>query len=102
MPDVAVVSAEAAAAMAAGVRDLLAVDFAVAVTGVGGPGAQDGEPAGSVWFATASESGVTTWHHHFDADPVRVVARTVRCALEGMAKALDAGPADGGADSTER
>src|SRR3954464_14954183 len=37
-----VVSAEAAQAMAARVRELLMADFAVAITGAGGPSAQDG------------------------------------------------------------
>ncbi|MEU7632849.1 CinA family protein [Nocardia sp. NPDC049220] len=34
---------------------------AVAVTRAGGPDPQDGEPAGSVWFAVATEADVRAW-----------------------------------------
>ena len=47
-----VVSQAAAVAMARGASCLLEADVAVAVTGVGGPGSQDGEPPGTVWAAT--------------------------------------------------
>jgi nicotinamide-nucleotide amidase len=52
VPDGRVVSEAAAAAMARGVSRLLKADIAVAVTGVGGPDPQDGEPPGTVWAAT--------------------------------------------------
>ena len=38
--------------MARGTGRLLNADVAVAVTGVGGPDPQDGEPPGTVWAAT--------------------------------------------------
>ena len=44
-----VVSAEAAEAMADGVRDLLKSDVGLSVTGVAGPEEQDGQPAGTVF-----------------------------------------------------
>jgi nicotinamide-nucleotide amidase len=47
-----VVSEAAALAMASSVAHLLDADIAVAVTGVGGPDPQDGEPPGTVWAAT--------------------------------------------------
>jgi nicotinamide-nucleotide amidase len=47
-----VVSETAALAMARGAGRLLKADAAVAVTGVGGPDPQDGEPPGTVWVAT--------------------------------------------------
>lgn len=47
-----VVSEAAAAAMARGASRLLKADIALAVTGVGGPDPQDGEPPGTVWAAT--------------------------------------------------
>lgn len=52
VPGGPVVSKAAALAMARGAARLLAADFALAVTGVGGPGPQDGEPPGTVWTAT--------------------------------------------------
>jgi nicotinamide-nucleotide amidase len=52
VPGGPVVSEAAAVAMAGGAGRLLAADVAVAVTGVGGPDPQDGEPPGTVWVAT--------------------------------------------------
>jgi nicotinamide-nucleotide amidase len=52
VPDGPVVSEAAAVAMARGTGRLLDADVAVAVTGVGGPDPQDGEPPGTVWTAT--------------------------------------------------
>ena len=47
-----IVSERAALAMAAGARTALAADLTVALTGVGGPQEEDGEPPGTVWIAT--------------------------------------------------
>ena len=52
VPSGPVVSEEAAAAMASSAGRLLEADVAVAVTGVGGPDPQDGQPPGTVWAAT--------------------------------------------------
>jgi nicotinamide-nucleotide amidase len=52
VPEGPVVSEAAAVAMARGAGRLLGADVAVAVTGVGGPDPQDGEPPGTVWAAT--------------------------------------------------
>jgi nicotinamide-nucleotide amidase len=46
-----VVSEEVAAAMAAGVKDLMGSTWAISTTGVAGPGPADGVPAGTVWVA---------------------------------------------------
>lgn len=82
VPDVPAVSETAAIAMAQGVRALTDADVAVATTGVGGPGSQDGEPAGSVWCATATRDTAWAVHHHFDGDPAAVLDQSVNCALE--------------------
>ncbi|HEY1621811.1 MAG TPA: CinA family protein [Streptosporangiaceae bacterium] len=52
VPHGPVVSEAAAVAMARGAGRLLEADVAVAVTGVGGPDPQEGEPPGTVWAAT--------------------------------------------------
>jgi nicotinamide-nucleotide amidase len=52
VPGGPVVSEAAAVAMARGAGRLLEADVAVAVTGVGGPDPQNGEPPGTVWVAT--------------------------------------------------
>jgi nicotinamide-nucleotide amidase len=46
-----VVSEEVAAAMAAGVKDLMGSTWAISTTGVAGPGPAEGVPAGTVWVA---------------------------------------------------
>ncbi|WP_067814735.1 CinA family protein [Nocardia inohanensis] len=89
VPDVPVVSETAARAMAAGVRALLGADLAVAVTGVGGPDPQDGEPAGSVWLAVEGPAGTRTRHEHFDGDPTEVLRQTVEVAFDMLLAALD-------------
>ncbi|NNH70524.1 hypothetical protein HLB23_11725 [Nocardia uniformis] len=43
--------------------------------------AQDGAPAGSVWFAVETESGQQVSHQVFDGEPERVLERTVEFAL---------------------
>lgn len=48
-----VVSAECAQQMAEAARDVLGADVGIAVTGVAGPGEQDDEPVGTVWFGLA-------------------------------------------------
>ena len=52
VPDGPVGSEVAAVAMAREAGRLLGADHALAVTGVGGPDPQDGQPPGTVWAAT--------------------------------------------------
>jgi nicotinamide-nucleotide amidase len=79
-----VVSEQAARAMATGVARLMGASAAVAVTGVGGPGEEEGEPPGTVWFGvlgTASDD-VHTELLRYDGDPEQVLADTTQHALE--------------------
>ena len=48
---VGAVSQECAAAMAKGVRRLLKTDLAVSLTGIAGPGGENGKPAGTVYVS---------------------------------------------------
>jgi nicotinamide-nucleotide amidase len=53
VPQGPVVTSDAAAAMAAGVRRRLHADIGLAVTGVAGPDEQEGQPPGTVFMAVA-------------------------------------------------
>jgi nicotinamide-nucleotide amidase len=79
-----VVSEQAARAMATGVARLMGAGAAVAVTGVGGPGDEEGEPPGTVWFGVlGTASGeVHTELRRYDGDPQQVLAATTQHALE--------------------
>jgi len=72
-----VVSRECALAMAEGVRALTGADTALATTGVAGPGAEDGVPAGTVWVAAAA--GPDAWANRLEIEGDRVVVRAATC-----------------------
>ena len=81
VPDCPVVSRACAQHMAEGAARLLGADYAVAVTGVGGPGSQDGEPPGTVWFAVTGPIGTQARRHRFDGEPDEILELTVDEAL---------------------
>src|SRR4051794_6673318 len=87
-----VVSAPAAAAMASEARRLLGADVAVAVTGVAGPDEQDGQPAGTVWFALAHDDRTETHLEHFSGTPTEVVDATCAWALHWVLDHCEARP----------
>lgn len=91
VPQVPVVSREAALAMAQGARARLGADVAVAVTGVGGPEPQDGLEPGTVWVGVAWPEGEHAEHHVLDGSPEEVVERTTQRALEVLASAVEQG-----------
>lgn len=84
-----VVTARAARTMAEGVRALLGADIGVSVTGVGGPGPEEGKPAGTVFLCVsiAAQQPVVA-EHHFDGDPVHVLHATIEHALEALLAVL--------------
>ena len=84
------VSAEVAAAMAAGARERAGVDVAIATTGIAGPGGGTAEkPVGLVWFGLATPRGVTTCKRVFPGDRAAVRAAAVACALELLEKGAE-------------
>jgi nicotinamide-nucleotide amidase len=78
------VSAEVAAAMAAGALQHAPVDLAVAITGIAGPGGGSTEkPVGLVWFGSGRRGGaIATEHHVFPGDRAQVRLAATRRALE--------------------
>jgi nicotinamide-nucleotide amidase len=81
VPPGPVITADAARAMAVGVLELTGADLAVAVTGVGGPGPEEGRDAGTVFVCAASRSASRDAAHAFEGGPDEVVAQTVEHAL---------------------
>lgn len=77
-----VVSAECAAAMASGVRDLLGADYGLSTTGVAGPTTQEGKPVGLVFVAVAGPRGVRTDRFDFDGERPEIREQAMRAAID--------------------
>jgi nicotinamide-nucleotide amidase len=76
-----VITASCARQMADGVTRLTHADFAVAVTGVGGPDPEEDHPAGTVFAAVQTAVGTKVAEYHFTGDPDAVVKSATREAL---------------------
>ena len=86
VPDGPVVGEAAARTMAESAREMFEADVAIALTGVGGPDPQDGQPPGTVWFAAATEAGTRILRASYsEPDPAAVC----RCAVEGALQLLE-------------
>lgn len=83
-----VVTGECADQMARAVLDRLGADVSVAVTGVGGPGPEEGHPAGTVYISVSSRCTVRTFAFTFHGDPGEVVDLTTIEALTHLRKLL--------------
>jgi nicotinamide-nucleotide amidase len=81
VPPGPVVTEECARTMARGIARLLDADLAVAVTGVGGPGHEEGCPPGTVWFGVVTPNGEHAELQEFDGEPAEILAATTRRAL---------------------
>lgn len=82
VPPGPVVTAACAETMANEVAQLLHADVAVAVTGVGGPGFEEGHPPGTVYFALFDDGEIiTSQYTHFDGSPEQVVDDTTTFVL---------------------
>lgn len=89
VPPGPVVSEPAARAMALGALSVLGADVAVAVTGVGGPESQDGQPPGTVWIATAREGDCRARLYHVPGDgPAAICQATCELALRKLFETL--------------
>jgi nicotinamide-nucleotide amidase len=73
--------------MAQATATLLRADLCVAVTGVGGPDPDEGEPAGTVWFCVVSPGGVHTEKRVLPGSPADVLTATT---VHAMSLLLDA------------
>ncbi|MBR0077741.1 MAG: nicotinamide-nucleotide amidohydrolase family protein, partial [Bacteroidales bacterium] len=71
--------------MAVGVRERLGADFAVATTGMAGPGGGTPEkPVGTVWIAVASAAGVTAELLHLTGRRAQIVERTCNAVFAAL------------------
>jgi nicotinamide-nucleotide amidase len=83
-----VINAPTARQMATGVARLLNADFAVATTGVGGPGPQEDRPEGTVFIAVATPTDCTAQEYAFSGDPSAIVEQATRQALRDLRAAV--------------
>lgn len=80
--------------MAAGARARAAADWAVAVSGIAGPGGGSADkPVGTVWLAIAGPDGAgRAFVCHFPGDRAAVRLHTAQAALSAVLDAMDAQP----------
>ena len=90
VPVVPVISAACATAMAEGAARLLGADCTVAVTGVGGPDEQEGQPVGTVFIAVHTPAGTTWEEEHFAGEPQEILDATTLRSLELLGSAIGA------------
>ena len=83
-----VVSSEVAAAMASGVRALTGSDYAVATTGLAGPGGDGQNPVGTVWIGVAGPRGIRTVKYCYKNDRKRNIQRFAASALDFLRQIL--------------
>lgn len=82
------VSARCAEEMVRGVAKLLDVDAAVSTTGAGGPGSEEGRPAGTVFVGVYAGGEVTTHELELDGDPGEIVEAATEQALGLLLQAM--------------
>jgi PncC family amidohydrolase len=86
------VSAQVAAAMAAGVRDRLRATYGVALTGVAGPDPQDGKAPGTVFVGVAGPAGGHVRELALEGDRQAIRSGAVRAALLLLREVLEETP----------
>jgi nicotinamide-nucleotide amidase len=79
-----VVSSGVAGAMAEGVRKLTGSTYAVATTGLAGPGGDERNPVGTVWIGVAGPRGVKTVKKVYRNDRKRNIERFTAAALDEL------------------
>ncbi len=93
LPEGPVVTAEAAAAMAAGARQVLGADVGIGVTGVAGPTEQEGQPVGTVFVGldlgpAGGDAGPTSFHVPLFGDRLQIRQFAVITAMNALRLAL--------------
>lgn len=84
------VTEQCAREMVEGATRLLEVDAAVSTTGAGGPGEEEGQPAGTVWVGVRVRGHTTAHRLSFEGDPGEVVESATERALELLLERMQA------------
>ncbi len=83
------VSQETVLEMARGVRNLLAADVGLAVSGIAGPGGGTRDkPVGLVWIGLSMDTHQKAWRYVFEGDRLAVKEQSARQALQHLADTL--------------
>lgn len=88
VPEGPVITEAAVQAMARGITDLMGADAAVALSGSGGPGEQEGNPTGTTWIAVLVRGEMHTELHHFPGQPEDILAQSQYRAISLLHKYL--------------
>ena len=88
------VATETAEAMAAAARERLGATYGLALTGVAGPGEQEGNPPGTLHIGLAGPAGVRSWSTRLPGDREWVRQLAVIAALDRLRRHLTAEFAD--------
>ena len=85
-----VVTAKCAEELAAGAARVFGAEIAVATTGVGGPGPEEGEPQGTVFIGWCVDGVTGSERHRFAGDPVAVLEQATDAALAAVVRVVGA------------
>ncbi len=83
-----VISAQTATEMCEGVLRLSGADYAIATTGLAGPGASEGKAAGLCYIAVGDSSGVDVRELRFDGGRSEVIAAGIETGLRALLTTL--------------
>lgn len=84
------VSEETVREMVEGVRSRLGADYAVATTGIAGPGGgTPAKPVGTVWIGIASEGTTVTKLLHLSGNRSEIAKQTCLAVFDGLLDLLD-------------
>ena len=90
LEDKGAVSQETVLYMAAGCRQRIGTDYALAVSGISGPGGgTPDKPVGTTWVAVATPRAVFAHKYRFPADRERNRLLTVAAALDSLRRVLE-------------